>query len=360
MSHSLVDKEYPVTEIPDIKNWGENYVVQFYDPENGVGSLLSLGRWVIQPNLWRNMSFLSLPNDRVLVSKNYGPSIDPKIAFSGLFSIEILEPGRKLRYRYDGPADERTMTDLNTVGMQVGKNDLLQFDLVFESDYPVWDMHKDVSRKHGDRTEDRAANYNSPEGHIEQNGYMTGTITYGNGETYLIKNAPATRDHSRGVRDLTRYKSHIWANGIFRESDRSFHMFVMKTHGFDGIAAGRVGVIIDGKIHDVEFEAHSGGWFERAGQLFQPFVFNLKGEKIGSIEIEAHRLINSVPLAMTFPADHYWSVPAQTRLKEMIWVNEQKVHWRWDGEDGYGHLERGNTRISSTDADWLANFTTKI
>jgi hypothetical protein len=72
--------------------------------------------------------------------------------------------------------------------------------------------------------------------------------------------------------------------------------------------------------------------------------------------VEAVELFNSVPMVLTFPADHYWSVPTQSRLKNITWVNEQKVTWRWHGETGYGHLERGNSRLSSTDPAWIRNF----
>jgi hypothetical protein len=353
MAHSIVNDEYPVESIPDKPLWGENYVVAFYDPGSGLGSLLSIGRWVVQPQVWRNMSYIALPNDRVLLSKNYAKSSNPRTADSGVFRLEILTPGKRIHYVFDGPADERTMTDINTVGYQIGRNDLLQFDLVFESDAPIWDMHAGL--RDGDNTENAAANFNSPEGHIEQNGHVSGTIRYAAGETYLLKRAPATRDHSRGVRDLTRYKGHIWCNGIF-PSGKSFHLFTMRTHGFDDIAAGRAGAIVDGKLHEVTLSPSTQGWLESANQLFQPFKLSFESAALGAFEVEALELFNSVPLALTLPADHYWSVPTQSRLKNMTWVNEQKVMWRWNGETGYGHLERGNSRFASTDRAWIDNF----
>jgi len=200
-----------------------------------------------------------------------------------------------------------------------------------------------------------AANFNSPEGHIEQNGHVSGTIRYAGGETYVLKGAPATRDHSRGVRDLTRYKGHIWANGIF-PSGKSFHLFTMKTHGFDDVAAGRAGAIVDGKLHEITLSRASQGWLESADQLFQPFKLSFESATLGRFEVDALELFNSVPLALTFPADHYWSVPTQSRLKNMTWVNEQKLMWRWNGETGYGHIERGNSRFASTDRAWISNF----
>ncbi len=353
MSFSIANDEFPVLSIPDKQFWGENYVLTFFDPSSGVGSLLSMGRWVIQPRLWRNMSYLSLPNDRVLLSKNYGKSADPKIPDSGVFRMEILQPGKKLRYIYDGPIDERTMQDLNTGGYRIGKNDLMQFELEFNSDLPIWDMHSGLASH--SNTEKSEANFNSPEGHIEQNGFISGTIRYGAGEVFTIKNAPATRDHSRGVRNFTNYKGHIWTNGMF-PSGRSFHCFTMKTQGFDGIAAGRTGVLIDGQIHDGSLSPATEGWLNSPEQLFQPFTLTIDTKDVGELKIKAVRMQDSVPLALTMPADHYWSVPTQSRLKQMTWVNEQKVTWQWGDEIGYGHLERGNSTISATDAAWLRNF----
>jgi hypothetical protein len=244
------------------------------------------------------------------------------------------------------------MTDLNTIGLQVGATGLVQFEFEFNSDQPIWDMHAD--RAQADTVWDAAANYNSPEGHIEQNGRLTGTLRCGNGEVYRI-DAVATRDHSRGVRNLTRYKSHIWANGMF-PSGRSFNIFTLKSHGFEGIAAGSSVAIVDGALHDIKLDLGSDAWLDSADRLFTPVTLRFDSDSLGRIEISTKKLINSVPLLLLFPADHYWSVPSQSRTKALTWVNEQKVNWRWDGEEGWGHMERGNSRFAATDREWLSNF----
>lgn len=352
MSKSLIHDEFPIPSPPTDPLWSENYVLTFYDPDTGVGGMLSMGRWVMNNRLWRNMTFITLPNDRVLVSRNMGSGPDPMIPDSGVFRLEVTEPNHALRYAFDGPMEERTMTDLNTVGWQVGANGPVRFELEFRSDLPMWDMHAGLA--HGDRTENAAANYNSPDGHVEQNGRVTGTITCGDGETYLI-NAWATRDHSRGVRNFTRYKSHIWANGMF-PSGRSFNIFSLKAHGFEGVAAGRSAAIVDGVMHEIRLRPDSQGWLDRPEQLFQPTSLSFDSDTLGPIEIACERLLTSVPLMLLFPADHYWSVPSQARAKNLTWVNEQKAEWRWDGEEGWGHYERGNSRFSATDRAWRANF----
>jgi len=353
MPHSIIDEEYPVEVLPDRPLWGENYVLTYYDREADLGSLLSMGRWVLQPGIWRNMSYIALPNDRVLVSRNYGHSPDPRVADSGIFRLEVLEPGRRLRYTFDGPIEERTQTDLNTGGYRIGQNSPLRFELVFESELPIWDMH--AAGLH-EETENAAANFNSPEGHVEQHGRISGTIVYGDGESYHLRDVPATRDHSRGIRNFTRYKGHIWGNGIF-PGGRSFHIFTLKTQGFDGVATGRAAAIVNGRLHDIELASDTGGWLDAPGHLFAPFTMKFRSRTLGEFEVEAIELRSSVPLALTMPADHYWSVPTGSRVKNMTWVNEQKVIWRWDGEEGCGHIERGNSRFSATDPAWLANFT---
>jgi hypothetical protein len=353
MPYSLVDEEFPIATIPSRQYWGENYVLVFFDHAARLGGLLSMGRWVIQPKLWRNMSYLSLPNDRVLLSKNYGKSFDPRIPDSGVFRMEILNPGKRIGYFYDGPVDERTMTDINTGGYRIGRNDLLQFELEFNSDAPIWDMHSGLAAH--SNTETPEANFNSPEGHIEQNGHISGSIRYGTGEVFKIQNAPATRDHSRGVRNFTNYKGHIWTNGVF-PSGKSFHCFTLRTHGFDGIAAGRCGVLIEGNMYDATLSQTTEGWLESPDQLFKPFTLRIDSKVRGEQEIRATHIQDSVPLALTMPADHYWGVPTQSRLKQITWVNEQKVTWQWGDEIGHGHLERGNSKFNSTDSAWLQVF----
>ena len=358
MAHSLVNIEYPVTEIPQEQFWGENYMVSFYDRENDIGGLFSLGRWVIQPEIWRSCLYLGLPNDRVLVSKNFGKSQDPKVPSSGVFWFNVAEVGKEIRYFYDGPMNDRTFSDLNTIGLQVGKNDLMQFELVFESDKPIWDMHADVEDRSGDQTENKAANFNSPDGHVEQNGTVSGTIRFGD-ETYTLHDAPGTRDHSRGVRNLTNYKGHVWTNGHF-PGGRSFNAFGMKTHGFEGVAVQRAAVTVEGTMYDASMTAETTAWLERPGQLFEPSVVVLESPELGRIELGCKKVINSIPMVLYPPADYDFSVPAQVRDKKCVWINEQKVIWRWDGEEGNGHLERGNSAFSTHDPDWLNNFRNRI
>lgn len=353
MAASLKNDEFPLHPIPQTEYWGENYVVAFHDPVNGIGSMLSMGRWVFMNKLWRNMSYLALPNDRVYLSRNMGLSTDPKVPDSGVFKLEVLEPGRKLRYTFEGPMEERTMTELNTIGLQVGRTVPVRFELTFESDNPMWDQHEELGEN--DSHWDDRANYNSPDGHIEQNGTVTGKIHLPNNESYNIT-AVATRDHSRGKRDLTPYKQHLWTNGMF-PSGRSFNLFTLKAHGFDGIAAGRGCLIVDGKLHDANVHADSGCWLNQPGDLFKPTWLTLDSPTLGKVEIRATKIINSVPLLLMYPgADHYWSVASQSQTRTLTWVNEQKVVWNWDGEEGHGHLERGNSRFSPNDPDWQANF----
>ena len=352
MTTSLASEEFPVTAIPDIPLWGENYVVQFVDPATGIGALLSMGRWVLRQTLWRNMSYLQLPGNRILSSRNYGHGPDPRVPDSGVFRLEIVEPGRKLRYIFDGPMDDCPAADLNTGGYASVANRLVRFDLLFESDLPIWDMHAGLD--HGDNTWNPEANFNSPDGHIEQNGYISGTIDYGEG-SIVITGAPATRDHSRGIRDFTRYRGHIWANGVFPDG-RGFNMFVLKSKGFDGIAAGRAAVMIDGVLHDARLSDASEGWLDRPDQLYDPFRFTIDVAGMGAVAVDAIGIGTPVPLLLTLPADHHWGVPTPRCAPGSTWVNEQKAVWRWDGIEGHGHLERGNAGFSAADPAWIANF----
>src|SRR5690606_34726260 len=118
---------------------------------------------------------------------------------------------------------------------------------------------------------------------------------------------------------------------------RSFHLFTMKTHGYEGIAAGRAAAIVDGKLHEAQLSVDSDGWLNSPGELFKPFVLSFHSPSLGKFEVVAEELRDSVPLALMLPADHYWSVPVDSRVKNATWVNEQKVIWRWDGEEGCGH-----------------------
>ena len=41
------------TGVPDIPNWSENYCFDAFDHERNIGFWLHIGRWGINPHLWR-------------------------------------------------------------------------------------------------------------------------------------------------------------------------------------------------------------------------------------------------------------------------------------------------------------------
>src|SRR5262249_21989879 len=89
--------EYPIKAIPDTPRWSENYAAMFFCPASRVAIYCSIGRWLGDPTMWRDLIMVALPDRTVLYSKSFGRGGTPNSAGTGLSRFEVLEPGKKIR-----------------------------------------------------------------------------------------------------------------------------------------------------------------------------------------------------------------------------------------------------------------------
>lgn len=321
---STLPDEYPITAMPDTPWWSENYALMASDTEAGLGLFFGAGRWHGDLGVWRELLTIALPEGRNVFAKTYGRGGDTKGPGGGFAKLDVLEPGRKLALRYDGPLWESSSADLFEHGFRDGAVKRGTVDMIFESDQPIWNMKGDSV----------AASSLAGAIHIEQIGVTTGTVTYGD-ERYEFRQGFSIRDHSRGPRDVERYKAHIWTQGHFAGPDVSYYIYAMALRGMDTLGMSNAAVMQGGKTYPATVRSINIPDSRESTRGLNRIELE---SELGIMAIETTAYINHVVTGMVLPYDTIIGGRAGQNAAVII---DGPVRIRWDGHDGLGWTERG-------------------
>lgn len=319
--------EYPLANIPATPLWSENYAFTCFDSQQDVSMVALLGRWWGDPQLWRELLLISLGGDHVVCVRNYGRAATANVASAALFAVTIVEAGCSLRLSYEGPASEHSRNELMSQGVLGRPLRPLRLQLDFTAVSPIWVMSRDGTG--------HAAGGEAIAGalHIEQVGSGRGFIEFA-GQRHAVEGAFMNRDHSRGVRDLTLFRRHCWAQGWFPEQQISFSVYAIQIFGHEGLAMAKATVSqgdrrYPAEIVDVEL-------LESAALVMQSYRITLRSA-LGEMQIVNTRTSCCLPIGVTNPWEaHAGTTPGQHCMMTL----EEPVHWVWEGRQGIGWSER--------------------
>ena len=232
--------EYPIRELPDTPLWTENYAVLATDPVSGLALYYSCGRWIGDPRLWREVISVCLPGQRLLFAKNYGSTCRPDGPGASLTHWQVVEPERRFRLRFSGPVLQATHAELLEQGYPEGPKSACVLDVSFDALGTLWDM------KHASNEAEHIAGAM----HIEQIGKANGTVVH-EGTSYAFNDAYIVRDHSRGPRDIARYRWSCWMNGHL-PGNRFFHLYAIQTQGTEKIGMSNAGIFEGGSYYPAQ------------------------------------------------------------------------------------------------------------
>jgi hypothetical protein len=217
--------ELPVATLPDDPTWRENFCFDGYDRVRDIGFWIHCGRWSLDPRIWREQVLVYWPGGDYLVHRAWGVRSSDKGPSAALLDLICEEPGKHWRLRYRGPV-RRTVPDEFMRGpLSEGPQELLDLDIAFTSDRPVWDMTAGIADQAWGKF------------HIEQTGRLHGTLKCG--EKSVAMDGFGWRDHSRGPRDMKEMGRHCWIHGDL-PGGRSFAL----TH-IDNLVDGRFERVLD-------------------------------------------------------------------------------------------------------------------
>jgi hypothetical protein len=212
MSVSWED-ELPVPALPEDPSWRENFCFDGYDRERDIGFWIHCGRWSLDPRIWREQVLLYIPGGDYLVHRAWGLRVSTNGPSGALLDLVCEVPGERWALRYRGPTRRAHSDELQAGLLSEGPQILLDLDIAFTSNVPVWNMTAGMQGQAWGKF------------HIEQTGRYRGVIRYG--DEAVAMDGFGWRDHSRGPRDMVEMGRHVWIHGNLSQG-RSFALTVIE------------------------------------------------------------------------------------------------------------------------------------
>jgi hypothetical protein len=303
----------------------EAYWLYGYDPGTKIGHYLYLAAEKDDVLLRRESVFLLLPDGSVLAQQGAGRGSHGATAAGDRLEIECLEPFRRWRGRYAAPM-HRLAGDEIVAGPQAG-GELFEavVDLEATSVAAPWNTEGDWGEQ-------------PPSLRYHQFYDAHGTVTVA-GETHHF-GGTGFRSHSRRRREMAGFTGHAIINGRF-PSGRGFGLLRYRATK-DHPERGRGFVYTDGVFHDADVvtwphldEAVPGG---------ERLTIELHAGRPG---VGQHRaVITAETIASTFvtPAPEGRRYGAHAGDAPGTVISPAFARYQWDGETGYGGLERSAPR----------------
>jgi hypothetical protein len=298
----------------------EAYWLYGYDPDANVGHYLYLAAEKDDLLLRRESVFLLLPDGSVLAQQGAGRNSHGATAAGDRLEIECLEPFRRWRGRYAAPMHRLTGEEIVNGPRPASELFDAVIDVEVDSVAAPWNTEGDWGEQ-------------PPSLRYHQFYDARGTVTVA-GETYPFA-GPGFRSHSRRRREMAGFTGHAIINGRF-PSGRGFGLLRYRATK-DHPERGRGFVYTDGVFHDADVvtwphldEAVPGG------------------ERL-TIELHAGKhkaVITAETIASTFvtPAPGGRKYGAHVGDEPGTVISPAFARYQWDGETGYGGLERSALR----------------
>lgn len=316
-------EDRPVSVIPSTALWSENYAFMLTDSARGLAAFCLIGRWIGNPAIWREFLMVKLPDGAILHHKAWGKATTADSVGAALARVDILPQPHRFRLLFEGPIAAATEADLRRRGVINQSLTPCCIDIALSSEVPVWDMSGDAHS-----AEDIAGKM-----HIEQIGSASGTIAVGE-EIYAIRDAFLQRDHSRGVRDVSKFHRHCWAQGRFLERDLTFNIYSMVLFGRETEPMRNASISQGGRRYPAEIIEI--GYMDGREDIRRPYMVKLRSE-LGDMRFQLVDFVASFPTAFVSP----WDISAGVFPDEHCVTGlEEAVVWEWEGLRGDGWSER--------------------
>jgi hypothetical protein len=318
------DADIPQVGFKEPPDHHEAYWLYGYDPVSGIGHYLYLAAEKDDVLLRRESVFMLLPDGSVLAQNGAGRASHGRTAAGDRLRLECLEPFRRWHGSYAGPV-RRLAGDEIVAGPRPGRELVeMDVDIEVESVAAPWNTEGDWGEQ-------------PPSLRYHQFYDARGAVTVG-GAVYPFAGL-GFRSHSRRRRETAGFTGHAIVSGRF-PSGRGFGLLRYRAAA-GRPERGRGFLYLDGVTHDADVvtwphldEAVAGG------------------ERL-TIELRAgqHKaVISAVTIASAFvtPAPEGRAYGAHAGDAPGTVISPAFARYEWDGETGYGGLERSALRSAVT------------
>lgn len=318
------EADFPQVGRKDPADHHEAYWLYGYDPGSGIGHYLYLAAEKDDLLLRRESIFVLLPDGSVLAQQGAGRDSRGATAAGNRLRLECVEPFRRWRGSYAARVHRLAGAEIVS-GPRPG-SELVEaaVDVEVESAAAPWNTEGDWGEQ-------------PPSLRYHQFYDAHGTVTAA-GTVYPFA-GPGFRSHSRRRRDLPGFTGHAIINGRF-PSGRGFGLLRYRATA-DQPERGRGFLYLDGACHDADVVT----WphLERAVPGGERLTIELHGggqQAVITAETIASAFVTPTPEGRRYGA-HAGDGPGTV-------ISPAFARFEWDGETGYGGLERSALRSAIT------------
>jgi hypothetical protein len=332
MSGGLPDeRDFIVTECPDVANWSENMIFALYDPEADLGMWLHLGTVSGKWTMWEDRVLVMLPGSEGAISLRAYTHTAPERRPAGPgIEFRQLEPWRRWRVSFDGFGLFTPQEEMLRGVARDGPGRPFSVELEVECVTPAWDARTATQLESGAGAME-GQEWASE--HYEQLLRATGTFDLGDGERSFA--GFGWRDHSRGPRThktLSDWGGHFILGCVYPESGRAWGC--SRYYRSDGLITLEGGYVFEN------------GGFEHVRVVDGPRLLELKHEG------------ETMPIVLDHPGG---PLELEMRCDQALWTSMQRSlavgkdldgiglmyvlnygRCTWDGETGYFYSERSD------------------
>jgi hypothetical protein len=291
-----------------------------YDPDAKIGYYLYLAADKDDLTLRRESIFVLLPDGSVLAQQGVGRNSRGATVAGDQLELECVQPFRRWHGRYAGPVHRLTGQEILAGPGRGSELTDVVIDIEVDSVAPPWDTEGDWGEQ-------------PPSFRFHQFYDARGSVTVEG--TVIPFGGPGFRSHSLRRRDVPGFAGHAIINGRF-PSGRGFGLLRYRATA-ERPERGRGFLYIDGVIHDADV-------------LTWPHLDKaVPGGERMTIELNAgrHRAViaaETIGSAFVTPAPDGRRYGAHPSDEPGTVISPAFARYQWDGEVGYGGLERSALR----------------
>jgi hypothetical protein len=311
---------------PDLATpkWSETRWHGCWNPDEGVGLYLHMGRFRHEVDLWWAQTVVYLPDGELIVDRSWGRQSDDRFVRTGVLELEQQSGGWACRF--DGAGQLTRLGPLIEAPQGSAAPSVpVTWDVTAESVSPVWDLYGRNSEKE----------VFAGDSHIQQASLTTGRLTVA-GKSYSLRGV-GYKDHSSGTRTWDGYGAHNFLLAVMP----GWTMHAITMYGSDGTARTVGAVFRDGRqIPVTRFD------MDRLAELpdhrtSHPVTIELATGEV--IELRAQRL-HEVPITVADSGDNLTGVDWHAELPATVIQEAAATLSTTAGAVGYTFFERGVRR----------------
>jgi hypothetical protein len=310
----------------EIPKWSETRWSGCWNPDDGVGLYLHMGRFRKELELWWVQKVAYLPDGKLVVERSFGRAPDDAHIRTGTFELAQKENG--WTSTFDGGAQLTSIEALAAAPRGDGAPSArVKWELEAEGSAPVWDLYSG-----GEALDEQAG-----DSHIQQSFKTSGTLEV-DGETYSLDGV-GYKDHSSGVRKWDGYEAHNFI--CVQMPDWTGHLIEMHQGGKK--------VAIGAFFRDGEEKRLESFEMPIATDAFGgPNSHELTVKPVGEDEIKLDvEIVHQCPITITDDGDNLNGIDWGATSEPIIVLMEGAARFTGpNGEVAYGYHERGVHRDS--------------